>query len=103
LFFGKRYSNTVSCDSTRAVEVADALREDGSLNRPLKSTTTGFEGQNSVEGSLIRMEERLRVLKGTFSIDSQAKRGTKINARAPLGSRSDSMRAAGQIAPQSPG
>jgi len=41
------------------------------------------------------MEERLRVLKGTFSIESQPNRGTKIHARVPLNAGSDSMRAAG--------
>jgi len=44
---------------------------------------------------LISMEERLKLVKGTFSIESQPKRGTTIHARVPLGSGSDSMRAAG--------
>jgi len=44
---------------------------------------------------LISMEERLKLVKGTLSIDSQPKRGTTIHARAPLGSGSDSMRAVG--------
>ena len=44
---------------------------------------------------LISMEERLKVLKGTLSIDSQPNRGTTIHARVPLGSAGDSMRAAG--------
>jgi PAS domain S-box-containing protein len=44
---------------------------------------------------LIRMEERLKLVKGTFSIESQPKRGTTIHARVPLNLGSDSMRAAG--------
>ena len=44
---------------------------------------------------LISMEERLRLVKGTLSIDSQPKRGTTIHARVPLSAGSDSMRAAG--------
>ena len=44
---------------------------------------------------LISMEERLKLVKGTFSIESQPKRGTAIHARVPLNSGSDSMRAAG--------
>ena len=66
----------------------------------------GFDRERAKESrglGLISMEERLRVLKGTFSIESQPQRGTKIHARVPLGSGSDSMRATGQIAPQSPG
>jgi PAS domain S-box-containing protein len=67
---------------------------------------SGFDSEGAKQSrglGLISMEERLRVLKGTFSIESQAKRGTKIHARVPLGSRGDSIQAAGQIAPQSPG
>jgi signal transduction histidine kinase len=35
---------------------------------------------------LNRMQERLKLVKGKLSIDSQPKRGTTIHARAPLGS-----------------
>ncbi|HWY58619.1 MAG TPA: PAS domain S-box protein [Terriglobales bacterium] len=44
---------------------------------------------------LISMEERLKLLKGTLSIESQPKRGTTIHARVPFGTGVDSMRAAG--------
>jgi len=44
---------------------------------------------------LISMEERLKLVKGTLSIESQPKSGTTIHARVPLVSGSDSMRAAG--------
>jgi len=44
---------------------------------------------------LISMEERLKLVRGTLSIDSRAKRGTTIHARVPLRSEGDSMRAAG--------
>jgi signal transduction histidine kinase len=37
------------------------------------------------------MQERLKLLKGTFSIESQPRRGTIIHARVPLSSRIDSM------------
>jgi signal transduction histidine kinase len=40
------------------------------------------------------MEERLKLVKGTLSIDSQPKRGTTIHARVPLRLGSDSMGAA---------
>jgi hypothetical protein len=60
---------------------------------------SGFDSEGAKQSQglgFISMEERLTVLKETFSIESQAKRGTKIHARVPLGSPSDSMRAAGQ-------
>jgi signal transduction histidine kinase len=41
------------------------------------------------------MEERLKLVNGTFSIASQPKRGTTIHARVPLTSGSDAMRVAG--------
>ena len=44
---------------------------------------------------LISMEERLKLVDGTLSIESQPKRGATIHAHVPLGSVSDSMRAAG--------
>jgi len=43
---------------------------------------------------LNRMQERLKLVKGSFSIDSQPKRGTILRARVPLTSSSDSARAA---------
>jgi PAS domain S-box-containing protein len=44
---------------------------------------------------LISMEERVKCVKGTFSIHSQPKRGTRIHACVPLPARIDFMRAAG--------
>jgi PAS domain S-box-containing protein len=44
---------------------------------------------------LVSMEERLKLVKGTLSIESQPKRGTTIHAYVPFNSGTDSMRAAG--------
>jgi signal transduction histidine kinase len=44
---------------------------------------------------LNHMQERLKLVKGTLSIDSQPKRGTTIHARVPLHLGSDSMGVAG--------
>jgi PAS domain S-box-containing protein len=44
---------------------------------------------------LTSMEERLKLVKGTFSIESQPKRGTRIHAYVPLNSESNPLRAAG--------
>jgi signal transduction histidine kinase len=44
---------------------------------------------------LIRIEERLKLLQGTLSIESQPKRGTLLHACVPLSSESNSMPAAG--------
>ena len=64
----------------------------------VKDSGAGFdrEATNASRGlGLISMEERLKLVKGTLSIDSQPKRGTTVHARVPLCSRNDSMRAAG--------
>ena len=58
----------------------------------------GFDREAAKESrglGLISMEERLKLLKGTLSIESQPKRGTTIHARVPLSSGGDSMLAAG--------
>jgi signal transduction histidine kinase len=58
----------------------------------------GFDSEAAKETrglGLISMEERLKLLNGTLSIDSQLKCGTTIHARVPLNSRNDDMRADG--------
>ena len=57
----------------------------------------GFDSEAVKESrgiGLISMEERLKLVNGTFSIDSRPNHGTTIHARVPLSSH-DSMRAAG--------
>jgi PAS domain S-box-containing protein len=58
----------------------------------------GFDTQVAKRESrglgLISMEERLKLLQGTLSIESQLQRGTTIHARVPLSSGRDSMLAA---------
>jgi PAS domain S-box-containing protein len=54
------------------------------------------EKQRESQGlGLISMEERLKLVNGTFSIESQPKRGTTIHARVPLAAETESRRAAG--------
>ena len=58
------------------------------------------EAEKSRGLGLISMEERLKMLDGALSIETQPNRGTSIHARVPLSSASDSMRAAGKNAPR---
>jgi len=44
---------------------------------------------------LISMQERLRLVEGILSIDSQPRRGTTVHARVPLTAGRDSMRSTG--------
>jgi PAS domain S-box-containing protein len=57
----------------------------------------GFDRTTAKDGrglGLISMEERLKLLNGTFSIDSQPRRGTTIHARVPVNPGSGTMRQA---------
>ena len=68
------------------------------IHLTVKDSGAGFEREAAKEGrgiGLISMEERLKLVNGTLSIESRLKGGTAIYARVPLDSGSDSMRAAG--------
>ena len=70
----------------------------GEIHLTVRDSGSGFDRKAAKESrglGLISMEERLKLLKGTLSIESQPQRGTTIHARVPLSSGSDSMRAAG--------
>jgi signal transduction histidine kinase len=58
----------------------------------------GFNPETAMNGrglGLVSMQERMKLVKGEFSIDSQINRGTTIHARVLLSSRRGSARAAG--------
>jgi len=68
------------------------------IHLTVSDSGAGFdrEGTKETHGlGLISMEERLRLVNGTLSIEAHPKRGTTIHARVPFVSGSDSMRAAG--------
>jgi PAS domain S-box-containing protein len=68
------------------------------IHLTVSDSGAGFDREVAKEArglGLISMEERLKSLNGTFSIESQPNRGTTIHARVPLKSDSKPMRAAG--------
>ncbi len=68
------------------------------LHLTVSDSGVGFDREAAKEGpglGLVSMEERLKLVDGTFSIESQLKSGTTIHARVRLGSADDSMRAVG--------
>ena len=68
------------------------------IHLTVSDSGAGFELEAAKKGrglGLVSMKERLQLVKGTLSIESQPKRGTRIHARVPLSSESNSMRAAG--------
>jgi signal transduction histidine kinase len=68
------------------------------IHLTVKDSGAGFDREAIKETlglGLISMEERVKLLNGTLSVESQPKRGTTIHARVPLSSGSGSMLAAG--------
>jgi two-component system NarL family sensor kinase len=68
------------------------------IHLTVKDSGAGFDREAAKESrgiGLISMEERLKLVNGTLSIDSQPKRGTTIHARVSFDSSSDSAWAAG--------
>jgi PAS domain S-box-containing protein len=68
------------------------------IHLTVRDSGVGFDREAVKESGglgLISMEERLKLLKGTFSVESEPEGGTTIHARVPLSSDSKPMRAAG--------
>jgi len=68
------------------------------IHLTVRDSGVGFDrgaARTSQGIGLISMEERLKLLNGTLSIDSAPQHGTTIHARVPLSSGADSMRATG--------
>ena len=58
------------------------------IHRTVKDSGVGFDREKakaSLGIGLILMEERLKLVNGTLSVDSQPKRGTTIHACVPVG------------------
>jgi PAS domain S-box-containing protein len=71
--------------------------ESDEIHLTVSDSGAGFDPEAALKGDglgLISMKERLHLVKGEISIDSQPKRGTTIHARVPLKTISDSMSAA---------
>jgi PAS domain S-box-containing protein len=69
----------------------------GEIHLTVRDSGAGFDSATAKEGrglGLISMEERLKLLNGKFSIESEPQRGTTIYAHLLLSSTSDSMGAA---------
>ena len=89
--------NSVKHSGVKNVEVGLWETSD-EVHLTISDFGAGFDSETIKESrglGLISMEERLRLLNGKLSIESQPKRGTTVHARVPLGPGSDSMRAAG--------
>ena len=71
----------------------------GEIRLTVSDLGAGFDTETALKSTglgLTSMQERLRLVGGELSINSQPKGGTTIHARVPFNSSSDSARAAGQ-------
>ena len=89
--------NWAKHSGVRHVEVELSGTSD-EIHLMVNDSGVGFDSE-AVKASgglgLISMEERVKLLKGTFSVESEPEGGTTIHARVPLSSDSKPMRAAG--------
>jgi signal transduction histidine kinase len=70
----------------------------GEIHLAVSDSGAGFDSEVAKEGrglGLISMEERLKLLNGTLSVESQPNRGTTIRTCVPLSSGTNAIRAAG--------
>lgn len=92
-------NNSAKHSGVRQVEVRLWGTSD-EIHLTVNDRGTGFDSEKEKQREsrglgLISMEERLKLVSGTFSIESQPKRGTTIHARVPLTAETESRRAAG--------
>lgn len=89
--------NAVKHSDVRHFDVALRATPDA-IQLTVSDSGSGFDLEEGMKASglgLISMVERLKLVDGQLSIDSQRGRGTRIHARVPLSSESNSMRAVG--------
>jgi len=70
----------------------------GEIHMIVRDLGRGFNVEAALQGTglgLISMRERVRLVNGTITIDSEPMRGTSIHVRVPIPSEQDSERAAG--------
>jgi PAS domain S-box-containing protein len=90
--------NAVKHSGARHFE-AELSGASGGIQLTVRDTGLGFESEGVMNNrglGLISMQERVNLVKGTFSIDSRPGRGTTIQVRLPLSTIGESARAAGE-------
>jgi signal transduction histidine kinase len=89
-------NNAVKHSGVRRIDVQ--LREDcGEIHLVISDSGKGFDVEAALQGSglgLTSMKERIRLVNGTISIESQSMGGTTIHVRVPMESKYGSQRAA---------
>ena len=87
--------NSAKHSRVRRFEV-ELFEASNAIHLVVRDSGLGFDPEAAMKSEglgLISMQERMNLVKGEFSIDSQPKRGTTIHASVPLSSASSSARA----------
>jgi PAS domain S-box-containing protein len=89
--------NAIKHSGVRQFEVSLKCALD-EIQLSVHDSGVGFDSEKAIAGhglGLTSMEERLKLVDGQLTIDSEPQRGTTIQARVPLGPRMKSARAVG--------
>jgi len=89
--------NAMKYSGVRHIKV-ELRGTEGEIQLTVSDLGIGFDPQDAIHRrglGLISMRERMQLVSGEISIQSQPGSGTTIHARVPFSSSSDSMRAAG--------
>jgi len=89
--------NSAKHSGARQCEV-ELFEASDAIHLIVRDSGLGFKPEAAIKGrglGLISMQERIKLVKGEFTIDSQLNRGTTIHVRVPLSSGSSSARAVG--------
>jgi signal transduction histidine kinase len=88
--------NSLKHSGVRHCEV-ELFEESNAIHLIVRDLGLGFSPEAAMSGrglGLISMQERMKLVKGEFAIDSQPKCGTTIHAWVPFSSESHSVRVA---------
>jgi signal transduction histidine kinase len=89
--------NSAKHSGTRHVEV-QLFGTSGEIDLTVRDFGAGFEVEAAKQGrglGLLSMQERIRLVRGRLSIESQLRRGTTIHAQVPLPLEIESLCVAG--------
>ena len=87
--------NSAKHSGVRQIDV-ELFEASNAIHLIVRDLGLGFDPEAAMKGrglGLVSMQERMKLVKGEFSIDSQLKRGTTIHATVLLGSGSSSAHA----------
>jgi signal transduction histidine kinase len=84
--------NAEKHSGARRIEVR-MMQHSNEVHLTVSDAGLGFDIESALQGKglgLFSMRERVRLVKGTFAIESMPQRGTRIHVRVPLGSEDSS-------------